>query len=113
MITPAFAQAAGAASSTTDFMSSFIFLLPIFAIFYFFMLRPQQRRIKEHEKLVNAIKRGDTVVTSGGFIGKVTKAVEGTPEVEVEIADGVKVKVVRSAIAEVRSKTEPAKTDAA
>ena len=76
----------------------------IIGIMYFLMIRPQQKRLKEHRDMVAAIRRGDTVVTSGGIIGKVAKVDEN--ELQVEIADGVKIKVVRSTVSEVRGKGE-------
>jgi preprotein translocase subunit YajC len=78
----------------------------IIGIMYFLMIRPQQKRLKEHRDMVASIRRGDTVVTSGGIIGKVTKVDEN--ELQVEIADGVKIKVVRSTVSEVRGKGEAA-----
>lgn len=88
-------------------IGQFIPLLLIFAIMYFLLIRPQQKKIKEHAAMVSALRRGDQVVTQGGVIGKVVK-VKDDGEVEVEIADGVKVRVVQSTIATVVSKTEPA-----
>jgi preprotein translocase subunit YajC len=87
--------------------AQFIPLILIFAIMYFLLIRPQQKKVKEHQAMVAAIRRGDVVVTQGGLIGKVTKVKEDN-EVEVEVADGVKVRVVQATIADVRSKTEPA-----
>jgi preprotein translocase subunit YajC len=78
----------------------------IIGIMYFLMIRPQQKRLKEHREMVAGIRRGDTVVTSGGIIGKVTKVED--QELQVEIADGVRIKVVRSTLSEVRGKGEPA-----
>jgi preprotein translocase subunit YajC len=86
------------------------FLL-IFVIMYFLIIRPQQKRAKDHQALIENVRRGDTVVMTGGLIGKVAKVAEG-PEIELDIAENVRVKVIRSMIAEVRSKNEPAKTDA-
>ena len=104
--TPAYAQAAGGAGAGSAF-ASFIPLILIFAIMYFLLIRPQQKKMKEHKAMVEALRRGDQVLTQGGIIGKVTKVNEdGT--VEVEIADGVKVKVLRHTIAQVMNKTEPA-----
>ncbi|MDT8327369.1 MAG: preprotein translocase subunit YajC [Roseovarius sp.] len=85
----------------------FIPLILIFAIMYFLLIRPQQKKLKEHKAMVDALRRGDQVVTQGGLIGKVHK-VKDDNEVEVELAEGVKVRVVRSTIAQVLSKTEPA-----
>lgn len=87
--------------------AQFIPLILIFAIMYFLLIRPQQKKVKEHQAMVAAIRRGDIVVTQGGLIGKVTKVKEDN-EVEVEVADGVKVRVVQATISDVRSKTEPA-----
>ncbi len=103
--TPAFAQAAG--GSPFETFSSFIPLLLIFGIMYFILIRPQQRKLKDHRTMVDALRRGDQIVTQGGIIGKVSK-VKDDGEVEVEIADGVKVRVVKSTISQVLSKTEPA-----
>ncbi|SDE05344.1 preprotein translocase subunit YajC [Limimaricola pyoseonensis] len=89
-------------------LESFIPLILIFAIMWFFLIRPQQKKLKEHQAMVAGLRRGDQVVTQGGVIGKVVK-VRDDNEVEVEIAQGVVVRVVRSTISAVTSKTEPAK----
>ncbi len=102
--TPAFAQAAG--GGATSAIASFLPLILIFAIMYFLLIRPQQKKVKEHQKMVEALRRGDQVVTAGGLVGKVTKVREDG-EIEVELAENVKVRVVKSTIATVRSKTEP------
>ena len=99
-ISPAYAQAAGGASLTAQLLP---FIL-IFAIFYFFLIRPQQKRAKAHRELVNSVARGDKVITSGGLRGKIVKAVAENDFVEVEIAKDVKVEVVRSMIATVEKK---------
>lgn len=88
-------------------IGSFIPLILIFVIMYFLMIRPQQQQRKQHQAMIEALRRGDQVITSGGFIGKITK-VKDEDEVEVELADGVRVRVVRNTIAKVVSKTEPA-----
>lgn len=88
--------------------SSLVPLILIFAIMYFFLIRPQQTKLKEHQKMVNNLRRGDQVVTQGGVLGKVTKVKDDANEIEVEIAAGVTVRVVRATIAQVLSKTEPA-----
>jgi len=88
-------------------IGQFLPLILIFAIMYFLLIRPQQKKMKEHQKMVENLRRGDQVVTQGGLIGKVAKIKEEN-EVEVEVAEGVKVRVVRSTIAQVLSKTEPA-----
>ncbi len=85
----------------------FIPLILIFGIMYFLLIRPQQQKLKAHQAMVAALRRGDQVVTQGGVIGKVSK-VKDDAEVEVEIADGVKIRVIRSTIAQVLNKTEPA-----
>jgi preprotein translocase subunit YajC len=107
-VTPAYAQAAGAAG-TGGIGDIFIQLMPILllvVIFWFLIFRPQQKRLKAQQAMLSAIRRGDTVVTTGGIVGKVTKAVDGE-DLEVEIASGVKVKIVRGMVADVRSKAEP------
>lgn len=104
--TPAYAQAAGGGASA---LTSFAPLILIFAIMYFLMIRPQQKKLKEHKAMVSALRRGDQIVTQGGMIGKVSK-VKDDREVEVEIADGVKVRIVRDTITQVINKTEPAET---
>ncbi len=86
----------------------FIPLILIFAIMYFLLIRPQQKKVKEHQNMVASLMRGDQVVTQGGLIGKVTKVKEEN-EIEVEVADGVKVRVLQNTIAQVLSKTEPTK----
>ncbi|WP_299929077.1 preprotein translocase subunit YajC [uncultured Pelagimonas sp.] len=90
-------------------MSSFVMMGLIFAIMYFLLIRPQQKKMKEHKAMVEALRRGDQVVTQGGLIGKVVKVKENN-EVDVEIAEGVKVRVVQSTIVQVTSKTEPAES---
>ena len=89
-------------------IQQFIPLILIFGIMYFLLIRPQQKKVKQHQAMVAALRRGDQVVTQGGMIGKVVK-VKDDGELEVEIADGVKVRVIQSTIATVVSKTEPAK----
>ncbi len=90
-----------------DSFAQFVPLILIFAIMYLLLIRPQQKKLKEHKAMVEALRRGDQVVTQGGLIGKVAK-VKDDNEIEVEIAEGVKVRVVRSTVAQVISKTEPA-----
>ena len=90
-----------------DAIAQFVPLILIFAIMYFLLIRPQQKKVKQHQAMVGAVRRGDQVVTQGGLSGKVTKVKEDN-ELEVEVADGVKVRVVQSTLADVRSKTEPA-----
>ena len=87
--------------------AQFLPLILILLIMYFLLIRPQQKKVKEHQAMVAALRRGDQVITQGGLIGKVTK-VKDDGEVEVELAEGVKVRVVRNTIASVINKTEPA-----
>ena len=108
-VTPAFAQAAGAGPSGVAAFGSLMPIVLIFIIFYFLLIRPQQKKMKEHRAMVEALRRGDQVVTAGGIRGKVTKVLDDA-DVEVEIADGVKVRVVKSTVSHVVSKTEPAAT---
>jgi preprotein translocase subunit YajC len=89
-------------------LESFIPIILIFVIMYFLLIRPQQKKIKEHKNMVDNLRRGDQVLTQGGIIGKITKVKEGE-EIEVELAKEVKVSVIRSTIVNVLSKTEPAK----
>lgn len=103
---PAYAQAAGGGGAAGP-MSSILMMVIIFGIFYFLMIRPQQQKMKQHQGMVAALRRGDQVITQGGVIGKVTK-VKDDAELEVEIAPDVKVRVMRSTIVQVMSKTEPA-----
>jgi len=94
--------------------SMLVQLLPfalIFVIMYFLILRPQQKRVKTHQEMVKAVRRGDTVVTNGGLIGKVTKVVDDE-QIEIEIADGVRIRQVRSMVTDVRAKGEPVKDEA-
>lgn len=106
-ITPAYAQGAGAPGG--DFITSLIPLVLIFVIFYFLLIRPQQKRAKEHRGMVDGLRRGDQIVTAGGIVAKVKRVKEGDEEIEVEIAPEVIVKIYRSTITTVLSKTEPAK----
>ncbi|MFT4960349.1 MAG: preprotein translocase subunit YajC [Paracoccaceae bacterium] len=86
----------------------FLPLILIFGIMYFLLIRPQQQKVKQHKAMVEAVKRGDRIVTQGGLLGKVTK-VKDEYEVEVELAEGIKVRVVKATIANVTDRTEPAK----
>jgi preprotein translocase subunit YajC len=109
MISPAFAQTATnpIAGGALDFL---IPLIPVFAIFYFLVIRPQQKKMKEHQSMIDAVKRGDTVVTSGGIVGKVVR-VGPEGEVRLEIANGVQIQLLKGAIAEVRTKGEPVREE--
>jgi len=104
--TPAYAQAAGAAPGGQDMLIQFLPLIALVVLFYFLMIRPQQRRMKQHQALLAAIKRGDTVVLSSGVIGKVVRVED--KDVGLEIATGVTVKVRKAMIAEVSARGEPA-----
>lgn len=106
-VTPAFAQAVGGPAGTAGAFASFVPLILIFVIMYFLLIRPQQKKLKEHKAMVEALRRGDQVLTQGGIVGKVTK-VQEDGMLEVEIAEGVRVRVLRHTIAQVMSKTEPA-----
>jgi len=106
--TEAFGQTAAAASGASDTFIQLVPIVAMIAIVYFILWRPQQRRAREQKELVQAARRGDIVVTTGGIIGKVTKSVDDY-EVEMEIAPNVKVRLARSGIAEVRAKGEPIK----
>ncbi|MGN6099431.1 MAG: preprotein translocase subunit YajC [Bosea sp. (in: a-proteobacteria)] len=107
MITPAFAQATGAGGGA-DMLIQLVPFLLIFVIMWFLIIRPQQRRAKTHQEMIKNVRRGDTIVTSGGLVAKVSKVVDDG-EVEAEIAEGVRVRIVRGMIQDVRSKTEPVK----
>jgi preprotein translocase subunit YajC len=109
LITSAYAQASGGGGS--DFLIQLMPILLMFVIFYMLLLRPQQQRAKAHREMVANIRRGDVVVTSGGIIGKVTK-VKDDGEIEVEIADNTRVRVIKGTVAEVRVKGEPVKESA-
>jgi preprotein translocase subunit YajC len=103
-VTPAYAQ--GVTGGGADTLLTFAPFILLFVIMYFLILRPQRQQAKRREEMLKAIRRGDTVVTNGGIVGKVTKVVDDG-EVELQIAEGVKVRAIRSLIAEVRAKAEP------
>ncbi len=115
LITPAFAQASGAGGNAGGLGSLLQGPLPLLLafvlIFYFFIIRPQNKRQREHREMVANLRRGDTVVTAGGIVGKVA-TVPDENEVVLEIADGVRVRVIKSTITEVRGKGRPAETEA-
>jgi len=104
-ISPANAQSIPTSIAGFDFMSILPLVL-IFVVFYFFLIRPQQKKTQQHRNLLSALRRGDRIVTSGGLIGIVTKVVSDQ-ELQVEIAEGVRVRVVRAMVADLLSKTEP------
>ncbi|MCZ2158221.1 preprotein translocase subunit YajC [Bartonella sp. 220] len=106
LITNAYAQVAGGVSNGASLVSFVPFIL-IFAIMYFFIIRPQRAQMKKRQEMLNAVRRGDTVITGGGIIGKVTKVYDESGELEVEISDAIQVRVIRSTLADVRVKGEP------
>lgn len=108
LFSSAFAQTPGMMNSGSDIVQFMVPMVAILGIMYFLILRPQQRKAKDHQSMIGAVRRGDTIVTSGGLIGKVTKATEPA-ELELEIAPNVRVRVSRAMISEVRSKGEPVK----
>ena len=110
-ISPAYAQASGGVPGGTDIFGMLFLILPMFAIMYFLIWRPQQKRMKEHQEMVKSIRRGDNIVSAGGIIAKVIKVVDDY-EIVVESGEGTKMRMLRSAVSEVRSKGEPAKADA-
>jgi preprotein translocase subunit YajC len=105
MLMTIFAQA-----GSSDMLISLLPFALIFVIMYFLILRPQQKRVKQHQEMVTSLRRGDTVVTSGGLVGKITKVVDDA-EVELQLADGIRVRQMRSMVSEVRAKGEPVKED--
>ena len=105
-ISPAYAQGS---PSGDPFTGMLIPLLLMVVIFYFLVIRPQQQRTKQHRELVEKVRRGDTVVTAGGFIAKVTRVPDNSDEVEVELSENLRVRVLRSTLLDVRTKGEPVK----
>ena len=101
---PALAQAAPSESGPS-IMSQVLLFLPLILIFYFLLIRPQQQRAKKHKALIENIKKGDTIVTSGGIVGKVTKP--GDEELTVELAEGVRVQIIKQMVIDVRGKNQP------
>jgi preprotein translocase subunit YajC len=110
-ISPAFAQGGSPFGGDNMLVSLLPFIL-IFVIMYFLILRPQQKRQKQHADMVKNVRRGDTVITSGGLVGKVTKVIDDD-QVEVEVSDGVRVRQMRSMLSDVRAKGEPVKEEGA
>lgn len=112
--TPAFAQGSlfGGVGGDGGMLMSLLPFVLIFVIMYFLILRPQQKRVKTHQEMVKNVRRGDTVITNGGLVGKVTKVIDDD-QVEIEIADGVKIRQMRQMLTDVRSKGEPVKEEAA
>jgi preprotein translocase subunit YajC len=111
LISPAYAQSPFGGGST-DMITSLLPFVLIFVIMYFLILRPQQKRVKQHAEMVKNVRKGDTVITSGGLVGRVTKVVDDD-QVEIEVAEGVRVRQMRSMVSDVRAKGEPVKDDEA
>jgi preprotein translocase subunit YajC len=114
-ITPAFAQGSlfgGGAGGESGMIMSLLPFVLIFVIMYFLILRPQQKRVKQHQEMVKNVRRGDTVITNGGLIGKVTKVIDDD-QIEIEIADEVRIRQLRTMLTDVRAKGEPVKDEAA
>ncbi len=104
-ISDAIAQTADAAPQT-DAFASIMPLVLIFAIFYFLLIRPQQKKLKEHEQVIKGLKKGDEVITSGGILGKITSVEEGTNIIQVEISPSVIVRISRTAVTDLNNKKE-------
>jgi len=101
-VLPAIAQDAGAPSVGGELMKTMTFFLPLAIVFYFLIIRPQNKQRKQHMDMLDSVRRGDTIVTSGGLVGKVTKV--GEQELTVELAENVRVRVMRRMVADVRGK---------
>jgi preprotein translocase subunit YajC len=108
LISPAHAQAAAPAAGGGDMLMSLLPLLLIFVVFYFLLIRPQQAKMKAHRDLIENLKRGDQIATSGGIVGKIVKVEPGEGMLTVEIAQNVQVRVIRSTVADVLNKPVPA-----
>ena len=114
-MTPAFAQGSlfgGGAGGESGMIMSLLPFILIFVIMYFLILRPQQKRVKQHQDMDKNVRRGDTVITNGGLIGKVTKVIDDD-QIEIEIADDVRIRQLRTMLTDVRAKGEPVKDEAA
>ena len=105
-VSPAFAQAGGDAAGPGA-LQAFLPIILIFVVFYFLLIRPQQKKMKQHKEMLASIRRGDKIVTGGGIVGTVTKVIDDA-EVMVEISEGVRVRVHRSLVSTVLARTEPA-----
>jgi preprotein translocase subunit YajC len=108
LISPAYAQSPFGGG--TDMVTSLLPFVLIFVIMYFLILRPQQKRVKQHAEMVKNVRKGDTVITSGGLVGRVTKVIDDD-QIEVEVADGVRVRQMRAMVTDVRAKGEPVKDE--
>ena len=107
LISPAYAQASGTGLTDPSALVQFLPLVLIFIVFYFLLIRPQQKKQKDHRSMVDALRRGDRIVTGGGILGSVSRVISND-EVEVDIAQGVRVRVLKSTISTVLAKPEPA-----
>ena len=107
LISPAYAQSS---FGSPEMFSQLLLFGPILVIMYFLLIRPQQKRAKQHAEMVKNVRKGDTVVTSGGLVGRVTKVVDDD-QIEVELAEGVRVRQMRSMVTDVRAKGEPVKDE--
>ena len=110
LISEAYAQGLFGGGGDGGLIQAILPLVLIFAVFYFLLIRPQQKKMKGHREMLTAVRRGDRVLTGGGIFGTVTKVVSDS-EIVVQIADAVKVRVARGTISEVLSKTEPAQVE--
>lgn len=108
-ISPAYAQAAGGGAD--GMLTTFLPLILIFAVFYFLLIRPQQKKMKEHKAMVENVRRGDTVVTGGGIIGKVVK-VKDDATIQIEVAENVRIDIVKGTLSDVRSRSQAPGGDA-
>ncbi len=111
-ITPAFAQGSPLGGDANSLFTTLVPFALIFVIMYFLILRPQQKRAKQHQEMIKNVRRGDTVITNGGLVGKVTKVIDDQ-QIEIEIADDVRIRQMRAMVTEVRAKGEPVKDEAA
>ncbi|HEX2647180.1 MAG TPA: preprotein translocase subunit YajC [Candidatus Dormibacteraeota bacterium] len=107
LISPAYAQVSGSGLTEPSALIQFLPLALIFAVFYFLLIRPQQKKQKDHRAMVDALRRGDRIVTGGGILGSVSRVIS-PEEVEVDIAQGVRVRILRSTISSVVAKPDPA-----
>jgi preprotein translocase subunit YajC len=106
LISQAYAQGGGGGGA--DMITQILPLILIFVVFYFLLIRPQQKKMREHREMLGSVKRGDRVITGGGIIGLVTKVI-GDNELQVEIAEGVRVRVAKSTISNILARGEPVK----
>lgn len=111
-ITPALAQGTSPFAGEGGMLTTLLPFVLIFVIMYFLILRPQQKRVKQHQEMVKNVRRGDTVVTNGGLVGRVTKVIDDD-QIEIEIANDVRIRQMRSMLTDVRAKGEPVKEEAA